>query len=861
MIDSLRALPDVIYTEPDKGIRTNRLHSLKTKMAVTVSALLVLLLTAMAYFVFSYFAATYKESIASQEIVMVQKMAREIDDKLDSAQETLIAISKQVTPATLADPEQGQAFLDSKVGVKTIFDNHIFFFSPTGRMIAESPYVPNRRGLDFSYRDYLQETVRTGKPYISKPYISSLFQHPAVMITAPIFDADGRLVGILGGGLDLLKDNFLGGLTRTQIGESGYIYLYDTDRTVILHPDATRILQKDVLPGTNWLFDKAIEGFEGTVEADNSRGISYLASATHLKKTNWILVANHPLAEVYAPVVKMQRYLVMTTAVGILLLVLALWFVVKIMAGPLEEFTRHVEEMPAKHGNDRFSTIVSDDEIGALSQAFNTMLTELDKQTASLEKSKELYQTVTDFASDMVFWRGNDGTIYYVSPNCERITGYASEAFYAEPGLLDEIVFSADRSRWLSYARRTAEPASRTLEFRIINRNGMIRWISCVSRHVFAENGELCGLRGSHQDISEQKMAEERLQYISLHDSLTGFYNRTSFEAALNMAARPVESLPVTIFVCDVDGLKFVNDTLGHRVGDELLVKVAQIIRQAFSLLDAAIYRIGGDEFVAVLANFNQGDAERGYQRLRELSAEYSTGDSQLPVGMSIGFAVSESDQVDMVALFKEADDAMYREKMQRNKSVRDTTMQALMKALEARDFQTAGHTDRLEKLAGEFAKRIALPEKVTNTLCLLAQFHDIGKIGIPDNILFKPGPLSDKERLVMQRHPEIGYRIAVATHDLAAIADLIFRHHEWWNGEGYPLRLKGEEIPLECRVLAIVDAYEAMTSDRPYRKALSHRRAMEEVARCSGTQFDPRLAELFLREFTADEKEYPVAR
>jgi len=133
----------------------------------------------------------------------------------------------------------------------------------------------------------------------------------------------------------------------------------------------------------------------------------------------------------------------------------------------------------------------------------------------------------------------------------------------------------------------------------------------------------------------------------------------------------------------------------------------------------------------------------------------------------------------------------------------------------------------------------------------LLAQFHDIGKVGIPDRILFKPGPLTPQEIEEMRKHCEIGHRIALSAPDLVPIADWILKHHEWWNGQGYPLGLKGEEIPLECRILSIVDAYDAMTNNRPYRKALPHQVAMEELIKCSGTQFEPHLVQELVRKLS----------
>jgi HD-GYP domain-containing protein (c-di-GMP phosphodiesterase class II) len=169
------------------------------------------------------------------------------------------------------------------------------------------------------------------------------------------------------------------------------------------------------------------------------------------------------------------------------------------------------------------------------------------------------------------------------------------------------------------------------------------------------------------------------------------------------------------------------------------------------------------------------------------------------------------------------------------------------MKLLEARDFITEGHAERVQCLMAKMASSLGLPKHKITELSLLSRFHDIGKVGISDQILFKKGPLTLKERKEMERHCEIGYRVARSSFDLLPIADWILKHQEWWNGKGYPLGIAGEEIPLECRILAIVDAFDAMTSDRPYRKAMSHKEAIVELQQSAGTQFDPKLVDEFI--------------
>jgi len=217
-------------------------------------------------------------------------------------------------------------------------------------------------------------------------------------------------------------------------------------------------------------------------------------------------------------------------------------------------------------------------------------------------------------------------------------------------------------------------------------------------------------------------------------------------------------------------------------------------------------------------------------------------------LSISAGFAVRNGSHRSPKDIFKEADNNMYRKKLYRTQSVRSTLVKTLINTLKARDLVTERHVTRVEKLLVGMAALIGLPESTTSDLSLFAKFHDIGKVAIPDSILFKEGPLTSGEWTEMKRHSEIGYRIALSAPDLIPIADWILKHHEWWNGKGYPLGIKGEETPIECRLLAIVDAYETMTSVRPYRRAFFHNEAVAELLRHSGTQFDPHLIEKFLQ-------------
>jgi len=358
--------------------------------------------------------------------------------------------------------------------------------------------------------------------------------------------------------------------------------------------------------------------------------------------------------------------------------------------------------------------------------------------------------------------------------------------------------------------------------------------------------GDFCGGYAIYTDITERKHYEEQLKYLSLHDQLTGLYNRVYFENELERLDESRE-YPITIISVDLDGLKLVNDTVGHARGDQLLITCAKILKQSLRRSDI-LARVGGDEFVAILPRATAVTGEEITARIqKQLELHNREKQGQLPLSVSLGYATAENPGKRLQETFKEADDLMYRAKLHKGVDARAQIINSLMATLGERDFITEGHARRLEHLCVKLGEKMNLPNKQLSDLRLLAQVHDLGKVGVPDHILFKKGNLTEDEWALMKQHSEKGYRIALSSVDLSGIADLILKHHECWNGSGYPLGLKEEEIPVECRILAVADAYDAMTNDRPYRKAMPPEKAVEELKANAGGQFDPTMVDLFI--------------
>ncbi|RQD76081.1 MAG: PAS domain S-box protein [Candidatus Syntrophonatronum acetioxidans] len=343
--------------------------------------------------------------------------------------------------------------------------------------------------------------------------------------------------------------------------------------------------------------------------------------------------------------------------------------------------------------------------------------------------------------------------------------------------------------------------------------------------------------------IVEQKQTEEKIRYISFHDSLTGLYNRAFLEEEMKRIDTK-RQYPISVIMTDLNGLKLVNDTYGHDKGDEMLKTVAGILEESCRQEDA-IARWGGDEFVILLPQTAEEKAEAICKRIQRRCQGVYVGD--VPISVALGFAVKWSSGDNMFKVLKKAEDNMYKQKLAESRSTRSNVLNALLKTLQAKSFETEEHTRRMQQVALQIGEKLKLSNSELSRLKLLIILHDIGKINISEEILTKESSLTPEEWEEMKKHPETGFRIARATEEFAHVAEDILSHHENWDGFGYPQGLKGKEIPLLARITAIADAYEVMANGRPYKKALSKEEIVEEFKRCAGTQFDPELVDIFL--------------
>jgi len=337
--------------------------------------------------------------------------------------------------------------------------------------------------------------------------------------------------------------------------------------------------------------------------------------------------------------------------------------------------------------------------------------------------------------------------------------------------------------------------------------------------------------------------ANEEIVFLSYTDTLTGLKNRAYMEKIFK-AIDETKDRNYHIIMGDLNGLKLTNDALGHLEGDRLLRIVSKILKESCGA-DDVISRWGGDEFIILAKNKTRNYIMDLMETIKD-KCEKET-EFHFKISIALGSAGSYEEDSNAESIMGLAEKRMYRNKLLEDKSVRSSTIYSLLRTLHEKHSETEEHTMRIKELSVELGKRIGLPKEKLDELEILSTLHDIGKIGIPEHILMKPSKLTDEEWCIMKTHSEIGSRIAASTPELAHIAKYILAHHERYDGTGYPNKLMGEEIPLLSRIISIADSYDVMTHKRIYKEAFDKEYVIEELKRCSGTQFDPHLVKEFI--------------
>lgn len=468
-----------------------------------------------------------------------------------------------------------------------------------------------------------------------------------------------------------------------------------------------------------------------------------------------------------------------------------------------------------------------------------------------LMESEAKYRLITEFASDVIWVLNLTKNEYtYISPSVMNLRGYTPAEAKAlgvvksfTPESMQVVQYSVVKN--LEHFKANPKADNHYInELQQTRKDGSTVWVEESTKYRYNAEGEI-EIVGVTRNIEDRKKTEDEILYLSYHDQLTGLKNRRYYDELVKDLENE-NCIPLTLIMADVNGLKLTNDAFGHKAGDLILKQVADTLKKHCRDGDYAV-RIGGDEFVLLMPATDTVTAEAILQRLnKSIAAER---EKNFTMSVSIGFAVRGKANEEINEVFKKAEDDMYRHKLAESSSLRSQTINVIMNTLYEKNNREMLHSKRVSELCESLARKIDLDENEVNQLRLAGLMHDIGKIGIDEKILNNRSKLKKDEWAEVRRHSEIGYRILSSVNEFSEIADCILEHHERWDGKGYPRGLRGEEISLQARVITVADAFDAMTSDRSYRKACSEEAAVAEIIRCAGTQFDPDIVKVFVEQ------------
>ncbi|WP_195973005.1 HD domain-containing phosphohydrolase [Clostridium thermobutyricum] len=468
---------------------------------------------------------------------------------------------------------------------------------------------------------------------------------------------------------------------------------------------------------------------------------------------------------------------------------------------------------------------------------------QIKEKECEIEHQRTLTKNIIDILPGIIFYKDIDGKYIYANKECIE--------FYKKRGIEDiigktdlEIIENKEQAiNFIEIDKNVIKSKQHFYdEEAFIQEDGSKSYKEIVKIPFLDSYGNPLGVIGRALDVTKDRIYREKLEYLSYTDVLTGAKNRASFEAYEKKLSNE-NKFPIGIIMGDANGLKLVNDTFGHKEGDELLIQITRVLKEASEL---EVFRIGGDEFAILLPNTDLKSCEKVIKKISKRCDEYEN--KLFNISISLGSAVKNKKEEDIYEVLKIAEDKVYRKKLLQNKSIKSSILNSLKIALKVSYEETDNHTERVAINAVKIGEKLGLDLSQIDELKIAAELHDIGKIGIPEDILMKKGKLTEKEFEIIKTHPEKSYRIIKASSELKGVAEATLYHHERWDGKGYPLGLKGEEIPLLSLIISVCDAYDIMTRGRVYKSAISKDEALKELVKCAGTQFDPKVVDEFVK-------------
>ena len=752
------------------------------------------------------------------------------------------------------------------------------FYYSINKDLTIDKLVGKTEKFDCRTRDWYKAAKEKQKPIFSQIYKHFVMNDLAISASYPIYNKNGNLQGVLGTHIILSKvNNFLNEIAKDKKAD---IYIVEKSTGELVGNSVGMKNFKTI--GNNEIKRNTIEDVDDkyiklayenfTNDTNNDFEVKREKDKFYVTVTDyrnegidWLIITVINEGRFIDDITRSIQLSLILSTIAIFLAILIYMKNTKAILKPVYNLIKTTQDFAAGEFTKR-ATILKNDEIGTLSKAFNSMADdlylfinnleemvtkrtiELGEKNVELKNNKEDLQLLFNSTGEAIYGVDMNGNCTFCNLSGLKMLGYDKEEdllgknlhlFIHHANFNGEII-TEDKYEIFSKALKGEYTHSQDEIFwRVDGTKFFVEYFAYPQYR----DGIITGAVITCMDITERKIAEENIIYLSYHDQLTGLYNRRYFEAELQKLDNP-EYYPLTIIMADMNGLKIVNDSFGHAKGDELLIKVSEVLRKGCKK-DDLIARLGGDEFVIILKKTNGEGAENIIRRIKDIAEKETV--NPIDISISFGHGTKNNEKEEIKDIFKIAEDNMYRKKLLESPSMRGKTINTIIHTLHEKNEREEAHSHRVSELCYRMGIELGFSDEEIQVLKTVGLLHDIGKIAVDDNILNKEGKLTDDEFDAIKRHPEIGYRIVNASSDMSDIAKYILYHHERWDGKGYPKGLKANEIPIQSRIIAIADAYDAMTSNRSYRKALDEDWAIQELKQNVNIQFDQKLVSIFI--------------
>ena len=743
--------------------------------------------------------------------------------------------------------------------------------------MSKGDMVLETGNFDPRTRPWYRQAIKNGKTTFSPLYKHFVMDDLTVSVGTPVSDREGKVWGVLGTHITLSRmDSYLSEIVKRNKATAVIIDKNTGElvanslgvRNFTVNEDGTI---KRTLIGElkNRSIMTAYGNYLNSQDSDiltvNGQNSHVNVSGFDATGVEMLLITSVPDALLTKDIYETIRLTVIFSL--LMLSVTALFYLSHVanMLKPLESLNLSAEKFKEGDFSSR-AHIHREDEIGTLARTFNMLADDVSGLVRDLEKkvrerTSDLEMTnialddkrgqlklILDSTAEGIFGMDTEGICTFCNESALRMLGYDSQEDLLGKnmhGLIhhtkkDGNTFPEKECRIMqSFKKGKGVYVDDEVYWRKDGTSFDVRY-SSFPQH---RDGVLVGAVVTFMDNTERKKSEEHINYLTYHDPLTDIHNRLYFEEALP-SADVEENLPICVIFGDVNGLKLTNDIFGHAAGDRLLIQAAEAFRKGLKA-QGILARIGGDEFALVLPSCDEAKADQIMSEIKEAFKMQSSGD--IVGSISLGTATKISPEQSISEVIESAENRMYKEKTINRKKNNKKMIAKIIDRLHERSPREKRHSENVSYLCRKTAIQMGLSDAEVNKIAENGYYHDIGKIVLEDSILNKHRNFNEEEYRKMQQHTVVGYRILNLFDETIDLAEGVLSHHEHWDGTGYPKGTKGEGIPLSGRIIAVAEAYDAMTNDY-YDRSKTHQEAIEEIKRLSGVRFDILVVDAFIR-------------